>query len=175
MSGQIIDINDAVAELEKKGLKVDDSSQLKYYIKNFNINTFLVEYSQFFLDEKGVFVNTTSSELIELYNFDKNFGNHLFRNILVLEKIINTNVAYTVINHYNLEDKCLFRLKRDDLEKRVMRNYRNITPQIAFEGLLVKMTRYLESKKSMRRLADQKIKDRVFQWHELPLDIMCLS
>jgi abortive infection bacteriophage resistance protein len=164
MPNQIIDINNTVIELEKKNLKIDDLGLLKYYIKNYNINTFLVEYSQFFIDEAtDKFIDTSSNELIELYRFDKNFGNHLFRNILVLEKMINTNIAYNVINHYNLQDKCLLNLKRDDLLKRVMKNFHNITPPIMFDGLLIKMTRYLDAKKPIRKYMDRKIRDRVFQ------------
>lgn len=169
----LIDINDIVNDLKNKGLEIDDYPTFKYYIKNFNVNTFLEEYKDFFM-QGGKFKKTKSSELIGLYNFDKNLGNHVLRDVLVLEKIINTNVVYATINALHLKDKCLFKLKKNFLRDKVLNNVSRITPPTNFESLLFKMTKYLDTKKDLRKLIDHSMHDNVFRWKNVPLDIMCL-
>jgi hypothetical protein len=163
MLSQVININETIKDLERRGLKITDYKLLRYYIANFNINTFLVEYKDFFLDDNGRFDNATSDDLINLYRFDRDFGNHLLREILVLEKIINTNVVYATINYFHLKDRCLLKLDKNRLKEEVLPNYIYIDPPLSFEQLLVKMIRYLDAKKNTRLLIDHNCKDQIFK------------
>jgi hypothetical protein len=114
---QIVSTLENIKHLQEKGLIVTDMEQFKYYVRNFNINTFITEYSEFFADENGKYNGVTSEELINFYNFDRNLANHLFRNLLVIEKIINTNVANSAINEFQIKDKCLFGMDKSRLNQ----------------------------------------------------------
>jgi abortive infection bacteriophage resistance protein len=163
MLSQIININETLKELEHLGLVIDDKNTFEYYVKNFNINTFIHEYSDYFLNENGRYENTKSSELIEFYTFDKNLGIHLFKNILIIEKIINTNLAYILINQFNIKDKCLLRLDKYFIKEKVLPNVSTIEPQISFEILLIKMVKYLGANKNYRKFQDHSTGDPILQ------------
>jgi hypothetical protein len=160
---KVININDEIKQLEDLGLKITDREKFRYYVKNFNVNTFVTEYSDFFVDEYGKYHDTESEEIIALYNFDKNLGNHIVRDILIIEKIINTNVAYATINEFNIKDKCLFKFDRQYLRQAVLTNIGEIDPPISFEIFLRKMTKFLEANKICRKYIDYRSEDEIYK------------
>jgi hypothetical protein len=115
------------------------------------------------MNDNDRFENATSDDLINLYSFDRDFGNHLIREILVLEKIINTNCAYATINFFHLKDKCLLKMDKNQLKEKVLPNFIYINPPLSFEQLLVKMIRYLDAKKNTRILIDHSTKDNIYR------------
>jgi abortive infection bacteriophage resistance protein len=142
----IINLHDIIKQLAKNGLQINDKGVLSYHIKNFNYNTFIYGYSGPFYSNKVNRIydrDATSNEMINLYKFDRDMANHILRFILVIEKIINTNVAYEVINHYNLRDKCLLKLDMRFLDKQVLSNLRDVEPKISFNNFIKKLIKYL--------------------------------
>jgi hypothetical protein len=150
----IIDYQETLDDLKKKGLTISDEKEFMYYIKNFNVNTFVNEYSDFFQDENGNFIDVDSKDIINLYTFDKNMAIHIFKNLLFIEKIINTNVAVETINVFSIESKCLLDLEENILRNSVLRNINQVEPYTEFRTFLYKITRYLDSNKSIIKLID---------------------
>ena len=108
---KIINTKDIIKDLQKHKLEIDDKKAFTKYIKNFNVNTVVANYSDIFYEDhakKRYSKGVKSSYLIDLYKFDHDLGNHILRYILVVEKMLNTNVAYEIINNFQLKDKCLF-------------------------------------------------------------------
>jgi hypothetical protein len=163
MCADIIDINKTIEDLEKDGLQIVSQHIFKYYIRNFNIKTLLLNYCSFFLKNGKFIPGTTSSDLIALYNFDKNLGNHIFRDILILEKIINTNVVYATINYFKIKDKKLFNLPKDFIIKNILVNVNNIKPPLAADALMYKMTKFLDANSELRNYIDKSIKDPIIR------------
>jgi abortive infection bacteriophage resistance protein len=159
----VVNFESIVAELEKKGLVIKNIEEFEYYVKNFNVNTFLTGYSGFFSDENGVFQNTTSSDIIRLYVFDRNLGNHIFRNILIIEKIMNTRVTIETINHYDITDKCLLKMDQNVLRNSVFRNIGEVTPYVEFNTMLYRMVKYMDTNIYTKKLIDKNIADDVFK------------
>lgn len=175
MSDEVINSDYIIKNLENKGLFIDDHDTFKFYIDNFNYNTFIVYFGSFFENDNDLYVNTSSNELIALYNFEKNFSNHLFRDMLILEKRLNTLVAISAINHFNIKDKCLLKHSINELRENIFPNVANIKPYTDLDKLLNKFTKFLDNKKYHRYHQDIETNEVWEQWRNVPLDIMCLS
>jgi len=171
----VIDYDKIIAEIQANGIVVTDKEEFDFYVKNYNINTFFNAYCDFFEEEDGTYKNVNSSDIIKLYEFDKNLGNHLFRYMLVIEKIINTNIAISTINHFNIENKCLFSLPIEKIKNEVLPNVNKIEPYISFESFLFKITKFLESNKQIKKLQVEGEEDVALRWAKVPLDLMCLT
>jgi hypothetical protein len=171
----IIDIVTLIEELKTRGLIVSNYDEFKYYVSNFNVNTFITQYSDFFENEYGMFNNVDASNIIKLYVFDKNLANHIFRNILVIEKMMNTRVAVETINFFEIKDKCLLSLDLNILKNSILRNIHEVEPYIDYKGFLFKMVKYLDTNKAIKSLVDHSTHDDIMKWSKVPLDIMCLS
>jgi hypothetical protein len=171
----IVNLDNIIKDLENRGLVIKDHKEFEYYVRNFNVNTFIVEYSDFFENENHQFTNVNANDIIKLYQFDKNLGNHIFREILVIEKIINTNVAIETINYYNIVDKCLLKLDTNILHNSILRNLDKVEPYTEYKSFLYKLTKYMDSNKVTRKYIDVSAHDDILKWANTPLDIMCLS
>jgi abortive infection bacteriophage resistance protein len=174
----IINSRDIIKRLNKSGLQIGDKNLLSYHIKNFNYNTFIYGYSEpFYLNKENQTYDheANSNEIISLYKFDRDMANHILRYILVIEKIINTNVAYEVINHFNLRDKCLLKLDVHFLEREVLPNLREVEPKISFFNFIKKILKYLPTSPVTKRYVKKNTCDEIIRWRDCPLDIMCLT
>ncbi|GHU28579.1 hypothetical protein FACS1894152_6400 [Bacilli bacterium] len=162
----VVNTRDIIKSLTKNGLIVEDKQLFNYYIKNFNYNTFIYGYSEpFLIDvEKNKYdPEARAEELIELYRFDRDMGNHILRYILVIEKMINTNVAYEIINSYNIRDKCLFKFDQRFIETNVMTNIKDIEPRINYYNFARKLVKYLPSSKITKRYAVKNCNDEIYR------------
>jgi abortive infection bacteriophage resistance protein len=162
----IVNFRDIIKTLTKNGLVVGDKQLFYYYIKNFNFNTFIHEYSEPFLVDqikKKFDPEAHAEELIELYRFDRDMGNHILRYILVIEKMINTNVAYEIINSYNIRDKCLFKFDQRFIENNVMNNIKDIEPRINYYNFVRKLVKYLPSSKITKKYAIKNCNDEIYR------------
>jgi light-regulated signal transduction histidine kinase (bacteriophytochrome) len=148
----IIDIDKIIEDLKRKGLIITDLEEFSYYIEHYNVNTFITQYSDFFENEHHGFNNVNASEIIKLYIFDKNFANHIFRDILNLEKIMNTVVAVSTINYFDIKDKCILNIDENILKNSILRNIKDIQPYIEYKSFLYKMTKYLDTNKASKKL-----------------------
>jgi hypothetical protein len=174
----IVNIRDIIKLLEKNGLKIGDKSVLNYYIKNFNYNTFILEYSKpFLLDNENHRYDSdaVSDELINLYKFDRDMANHILRFILVVEKIMNTNVVYEVINEYHITDKNLLKLQPDFIEHRIFINLRDVEPRISYINFIKKIIKFLSTSEVSKKYIQKNTHDEVVRWRNCPLDVMCLT
>jgi abortive infection bacteriophage resistance protein len=160
----VIDVDKIICELEEKGLKISDKEKLTYYIKNFNVNTFLADYSDFFINEQGNFDQGVNSEdIIRLYIFDKNLGVHVFKCLLIIEKMINTSLVYATINVYDIKDKCLLNLDENVIKNDVLRNLDKVEPYTEFKPFLYKYTKYLDSNKNIKKLVIKDEPDNIYK------------
>jgi hypothetical protein len=171
----IIDTATLIEQLKKRGLIVSNYEEFEYYVNNFNVNTFITQYSGFFENANKTFDNVDASNIIKLYVFDKNLANHIFRNILIIEKMMNTRVAVETINYFDIKDKCLLTLNPNILKNSVLRNINEVEPYIDYKAFLFKMVKYLETNKVARSMVDYSTHDDIMKWSGVPLDLMCLS
>jgi hypothetical protein len=142
----IINSRDIIKQLSKSGLNIGDKNVLSYHIRNFNYNTFVYGYSDpFYINAHNRLYDrdANSDEIINLYKFDRDMANHILRFILVIEKIINTNVTYEVINQFGIRDKCLLKLNPHTIEFSVMPNLKDVEPKTSCNFFLKKIVKYL--------------------------------
>jgi abortive infection bacteriophage resistance protein len=172
----IINFRDIIKDLSQRGLNIVDKSVLAYYIRNFNHNTFIEGYSVPFYDVDNKYDKSASSDqLISLFKFDSDMANHILRFILVVEKIMNTNITYGIINEYGIQDKCLFKLDRRFIEHNIMPNINDILPRTNYDHLSLKLIKYLSTNTMTKKYSDRNSKDEVHRWRTCPLDLMCLT
>jgi abortive infection bacteriophage resistance protein len=153
----VVNVREIIKSLVKNGLNIGDKSLLNYYIKNFNYNTFILQYSApFLIDAQHRYdPDASSDQMIDLYKFDRDMANHILRFILVVEKIINTNVVYEIINEYNIGDKCLLKLQPSFIEHRILANLKDVEPRTTYFNFVKKLIKFLPTseitKKYMRK------------------------
>lgn len=174
----IINTRDVIKDLARQGLYITDRSVLHYYIRNFNYNTFIYGYSEpFYIDcqNKKYDHDSSSDQLINLYKFDRDMANHILRFILVIEKIMNTNVAYGIINEFNIKDKCLFKLNPKFIEHHIMCNINEIIPKTYYDNFVFKLIKYLPTNTTTKNFCERNARDEIYKWRNCPLDLMCLT
>jgi abortive infection bacteriophage resistance protein len=162
----VINFRDIVKDLSKHGLHITDKNTLNYYIRNFNYNTFIYEYSGPFLidnQQKKYDVDASSDQLINLFKFDRDMSNHILRYILVIEKIINTNVTYEIINDYNIRDKCLLKLDHKYIEHNILPNINDILPKTSYGHFILKLIKYLPTNTITRTFSERNARDEVYR------------
>lgn len=151
---QIINANKLIKQLEDRRLVIDDEERLKTTLFNCNYNTVIGGYSDIFYKDKSKHIydeGATSSQIIEAYFFDINLGNHLLRYILQIEKKLNTNIAYVLINVYNITERCLFKLPTDFIKKIIFPNYKIANPMLTYDQFIKGLTKYLDTNDYTKR------------------------
>jgi abortive infection bacteriophage resistance protein len=174
----VINTHDIIKELKSNGLQIGDKQLFYYYVKNFNYNTFIYGYSAPFYENERLRrydPEAISDELINLYRFDRDMANHILRFILVIEKIINTNVAYEIINQHNIKDKCLLKLNQNYIEHQIIPNLQDVEPKINYFNFIHKLIKYLPTSLATKIYMRKKAGDDITRWRECPLDVMCLT
>jgi abortive infection bacteriophage resistance protein len=162
----IINPRDIIKQLSKSGLQIGNKNVLAYHIKNFNYNTFIYGYSEpFYVNQQNRLYDrdANSNEIIDLYKFDRDMANHILRFILVIEKIINTNVSYEVINHFGLRDKCLLKLDNNFLKNEVLPNLREVEPKISYDFFIKKLVKYLSTSTATKQYARKNSCDEIIR------------
>ena len=174
----IINFNAIVKYLERQNLRIDNKTKLKKYIEDNNFNTVIGGYSQIFFKENSKKIydsEATSSQIIDFYQFDVDFANHVIRLLLRIEKKLNTSVAYTVINAFHIEDRCLFKLNPNFIKQNIFSNLKMVNPPIDFDRIIHLLVKYCETNDNTKVYKIKNTKDVFLTWSELPLDIMCLT
>ena len=87
----------------------------------------------------------TSSQIINLYEFDFNFRNHVLRYILRIEKKINTHLSYAIINYFSIRDHCLLKLDMDFIKSKIFPNFYLIEPKLNFNDFISLLVSRCES------------------------------
>lgn len=174
----IINPHTIIKNLEKQKLNIDDKKLFSRYIKNFNVNTVVSQYSDiFYIDKnkKRYAPNACSTHLINLYKFDHDLGNHILRYILVIEKMLNTNVAYEIINEFHIGDKCLFKINNKFIQQNILANFKQVETHYSFDLFLHSLVKFCSTNSSTKQYYDPTGKDEFKKWENCPLDVMCLT
>ncbi len=178
MMKNIINSHDLIKDLIDHNLTVDDKKLFNFYIKNFNFNTVITNYSDVFYDnpaKKHYDSDATSSHLINLYKFDHDLGNHILRYILVIEKMLNTNVAYEIINQFHIRDKCLFKINEKYITQNILTNFRDVETHLSLKMFLHSLVKYCSTNTVTKSYYNGAGRDEIKKWENCPLDIMCLT
>ena len=167
-----------IKDLQHKGLKIDDKKRLEAALFSFNYNTVIVGYSDIFYsidNPKRYDKVATSNQILELYEFDTNMGNHLLHYLLKVEKKLNTSVAYQIINQYHLKDKCLLKEDSEFIRKRIFPNLYQVQPPLAFDALIRILLKYLDTNEYTKNFRHKHESNIIYKWKDVPLDLMCLT
>ncbi len=174
----LVNIKAMIKSLKQKGLVIDDEQRLRKYISFYNYHTLIDGYSDIFLDsqkQNRYLKDASSNQIIDFYKFDINFSNHLLRFLLRIEKKLNTLLAYTIIDTYQIIDKCLLKLNPDYLKKKVFKNLDTTSADYTHETFFGQLTKYLKLNEETKKYEVKNAKGDMEKWKEVPLDLMCLT
>lgn len=174
----IINSHDLIKDLIQHNLKVDDKKLFNFYIKNFNFNTVILNYSDVLYEnqnKKKYDSEATSTDLISLYKFDHDLGNHILRFILVIEKMLNTNVAYEIINNFHIADRCLFKINEKYITQNILSNLNEVETHLSPRMFMHSLVKYCSTNHITKSYYNPNGRDEIKKWESCPLDIMCLT
>ncbi|ASJ89217.1 MAG: abortive infection system AbiD/AbiF-like protein [Candidatus Malacoplasma girerdii] len=174
----IIDRKKIIKCLVKTGLTIDDEKRLIQAINHYNFNTLINGYSHIFLKKDKVNryeKEASSNQIIDFYEFDLNFANHLLRYILKLEKQLNTAVAYCLIDVYQLHDHCLMKLNPQYIKEKILVNLDTVNPPISFDNFMNALVKHCAINDLTKAYKVKGTSDIYRMWSELPLDLMCVT
>ena len=174
----IINKKRIIKDLEQKGLTIDDKKRLENALFSYNYNTVITGYSDIFFDTqnpKKYDKQATSNQILELYEFDTNMGNHLLHYLLKVEKKLNTSVAYQIINQYHLKDKCLLKEDSEFIRKRIFPNLYQVQPPLSYDSLIRILLKYLDTNEYTKHYRHKHESNLIYKWKDVPLDLMCLT
>lgn len=100
-------INEQINILKDKGLIIEDESEAKEILLRENY-FFLMGYRHLFMKsskENKFIPGTTFYELYSLFNFDRNFRNIIFKNVLVIENQLKSVISYQLSKKYGYREK----------------------------------------------------------------------
>ena len=174
----IININDIKSKLKLQGLKIDDKKMFNEYLNKVNYNLLIGNFSRYFYNEqntKKYDKDATFSQIVALYNFDSEIAYKILYYIFKIERKLNTLVAYTIIDEYQITDHCIFKLNNSILKNKVFKNYADAVPYCSYDNFISLLTKYCATNESTKIYRNKKATSVEKIWKDLPLDIMCLS
>ena len=174
----IINISDIRSKLKLQGLNINDKKLFNEYLHEVNYNLLIGNFSRFFYNEQNnrkYDKDATFSQIVALYNFDNEVAYKLLYYILKIERKLNTLVAYTIINEYQITDRCLFKLNNSILKNVIFKNYVEAVPYCSYDNFIYLLTKYCGTNESTKIYHNKKATSVEKMWRDLPLDIMCLS
>lgn len=107
--------NEQIELLKTRGLKFEDEEFALKKLQEDNYYSIINGYKDLFLDEKNNNIfknNVTFEEIYSLFEFDRNIKSIFLKNILVVENILRTLVAYNFSEKYGNDNY----LKLDNFE-----------------------------------------------------------
>ncbi|MCF0227663.1 MAG: Abi family protein [Malacoplasma sp.] len=178
MLNDIVNKKRIIKDLEANGLVIDDKKKLEAALFAYNYNTVIGGYSDIFYESensKRYDKFATSGQILELYDFDTNLGNHLLHYVLKIEKKLNTCVAYQIINQYHLKDKCLLKEDWEFIRRRIFPNLYKVQPPLTYDALIRVLLKYLDTNEYTRERRHKHESNLMRKWKDVPLDLMCLT
>lgn len=100
-------INEQINILKDRGLIIEDELLAKEILLRENY-FFLMGYRHLFVHSRkeNTFINgTTFNELYSLFEFDRNFRNIIFKNVLVIENQLKSVISYQLSKKYGYKEK----------------------------------------------------------------------
>lgn len=93
--------NSLVKKKKKRGLKILNKRRLILYLKNYNYSNIINGYNDFFMHNfnksSNRYVNSSSENIITLFNLDRNLGTLILSNLLNIERKISTLISSKII------------------------------------------------------------------------------
>lgn len=174
----IINLRKIVKDLQHRNLSITNEKKLTNFLFNCNYNTLINGYSDpFIINHKAHLYDkdATSDQIIAFYEYDMYLANRLLIDILKIEKKLNTNIAYCIINAYSIEDRCLLHLPPKFIRDNILVNLNQISPKVGYDEMINKMCKYLSSNEFTKEYELKRVNNNIQKWGEIPLDVMCLS
>ncbi len=100
-------INEQVDILKNKGLIIEDEEETKEILLRENY-FFIMGYRHLFMsrNKESKFISgTTFNEVYSLFEFDRNFRNIIFKNVLVIENQLKSVISYQLSKKYGYREK----------------------------------------------------------------------
>lgn len=100
-------IDEQIVILKEKGLIVEDEISAKEILLRENY-FFLMGYRHLFMKstkENKFISGTTFNEIYSLFEFDRNFRNIIFKNVLVIENQLKSIISYQLSKKYGYREK----------------------------------------------------------------------
>lgn len=100
---------------EKLNLKITDEYKFASYLKIFPIKRILLEYAKPFFNEElcKFHDNTTSEQIIELIEFDRNLATKMQKAILYFERKLKNIIISTWTKYYNLNNPLIYNFTKE--------------------------------------------------------------
>lgn len=96
-----LSIKEQISLLEKRGLIIKNKTRLTLYLKNYNYSSVINGYNDFFMHNfsrsSNKYINSSSENIIDLFNFDRNLGGTILSNLLNIERKISTLISEKII------------------------------------------------------------------------------
>lgn len=114
--------------LREKNLIIEDEEKTKEILLRENY-FFISGYRHLFMNsslDKKFITGTTFRELYSLFNFDRNFRNILFKNILIIENQLKSVISYQLSKKYGYREKDYLNFKNFTQDKSKTRRVKDI-------------------------------------------------
>lgn len=121
-------INEQIEILKNKGLIIEDEEETKEILLRENY-FFIMGYRHLFMKsskESKFIPGTTFGELYSLFEFDRNFRNIIFKNVLVIENQLKSITSYQLSRKYGYREKDYLNSKNFTSDKEKSRRVRDI-------------------------------------------------
>lgn len=175
---KIINFSTIAKKLKQQNLIINIPDKFKKWFFNYNYLVVLNGYSDAFYQNpktRRYDNKATTSQIMLLHEFDVNFANHMLRDILRIERKLNTKLAYEIINTFRLEDHCLFKKDLNTIKQKIFPNFDLVTPSHDFDRFINNLVRYCDTNIVTKRFMIKTRRKINEKWSELPLDLMCLA
>lgn len=167
--------NRVLEHIQTKGIIVSDVKRLESYITKYNYNRVMKPYTKIFSDQELKEYSVTTDDILNIYELDNKLSMLFLRDILEVEKKLNTSIAYVIEDTFKIYDGCIFKYEKKFLQQHVFSNCHDKDCGMSFEQLISKITKYAHINPNTNIYEDVKKNNLFFKWKVCPLDALCLT
>jgi len=165
--------NRILAHIQSKGIIVSDVKRLESYITNYNYNRVMKPYTKLYSEQEIKEYQITTDDILNIYELDKKISILFLRNILEIEKRLNTAIAYIIEDTFKIYDGCIFKYEKKFIQQHVFSNCGEAG--LGFDQLISKLTKYAHINPNTNIYEDTKKNNLFMKWKVCPLDALCLT
>jgi len=165
--------NRILAHIQSKGIIVSDVKRLESYITNYNYNRVMKPYIKLYSEQEIKEYQITTDDILNIYELDKKISILFLRNILEIEKRLNTAIAYIIEDTFKIYDGCIFKYEKKFIQQHVFSNCGEAG--LGFDQLISKLTKYAHINPNTNIYEDTKKNNLFMKWKVCPLDALCLT
>jgi len=167
--------NRLLDHIQTKGIIVSDVKRLESYITNYNYNRVIKPYTKIFSDQELKDYNVSTDDIIDIYELDKKLSILFLKNILEIEKRLNTAIAYVIEDTFKIYDGCIFKYEKKFLQQHIFSNCNDKDCGMPFDKLISKLTKYAHINPNTNIYENVNKNNLFFKWKACPLDALCLT